>query len=139
MEEIVCLNLYYTQTAATFEYDGAVVQDLSMQLSWALAHIDALETTVMAQPLVDHCSAGLGASSDTVASAERSRNFGDCSGRSRDSEVAAAPDATVQPSPTMTVMQDAVQVNGEGEDAVMTDGPAISGDRRDMIKVISEG
>ena len=33
MDEIARLDLYYTQTAATLEYDGAVAQDLSMQLS----------------------------------------------------------------------------------------------------------
>ena len=31
--EIARLNMYYTQSAAMFEYDGTAVQDLSVQLS----------------------------------------------------------------------------------------------------------
>ena len=53
MDEIARLNLYYTQSAATFEYNGAVIQDLSMQLSWALSRIDVLEAAVMARPRAD--------------------------------------------------------------------------------------
>ena len=36
MDEIAHLNLHFTQTAAVLEHDGAVVQDLAMQLPWAL-------------------------------------------------------------------------------------------------------
>ena len=43
MSEIECLNLYFTQAAATLEYDGAVVQDLLVQLSWVLMCIDVLK------------------------------------------------------------------------------------------------
>ena len=66
VDEIARLNLYYTQSAAMFEYNGAMVQDLSMQLFWALARIDALEAAVMARPRADEMSAGMGASNDTM-------------------------------------------------------------------------
>ena len=72
-----------------------------MQLSWALAHIGVLKAAVMARPRADHCSAGLGASSNTVAYAECSRNFGDCSGESRGGDVEMVSNMTVQPSPAM--------------------------------------
>ena len=86
MDEIAHLHLYFTQTAATLEYDGVVVQDLSVQVSLVLTHIGALEATVMVQPQADKCSAGWGMSNSMVVSAEHSRNFGDCSDRSCDGE-----------------------------------------------------
>jgi hypothetical protein len=73
--EIERLNFYFHQSAAMFEHDGAAVQDLSARLFRALARIDDLEAAVMARPREDRYSAGLGASSDTVAYAERSKNF----------------------------------------------------------------
>ena len=39
VDEIARLNTCYTQSAVMFEYDGAVMQDLSMQLFWALGRI----------------------------------------------------------------------------------------------------
>ena len=80
VDEIARLNLYYTQSAAMFEYNGAAMQDLSTQLFWALTRIAALKATVMARPRSDEMSAGLGASNDTMVVAEHLRNFGDCDG-----------------------------------------------------------
>ena len=80
MDEIAHLNLYYTQSAATFEYDGMVMQDLAMQLSRALTHIDVLEAAVMMRPWADEISAGVGMSNNAVVSTEHSGNFGDCDG-----------------------------------------------------------
>jgi hypothetical protein len=100
VDEIARLNLYYTQSAAMFEYDGAMVQDLSTQLFWALARIDALKAVVMARPRSDEVSAGMDASNDSMVAAERPRKFGDCDGFC-DGEVEMASDAMMQPSPTM--------------------------------------
>ena len=127
VDEITRLNSYSAQSAAMFEYDGAMVQDLSMQLFRAMARIDVLEAAVMAQPRSDGFSAGLDASSDTLVYAERPENFGDCDG-SRAGEVERVSDAMVQPLPTMVGVQDDVQAGGDGEDEEMTDGPAVSGD-----------
>ena len=69
VDEITRLNLYYAQSAAMFEYDGAMVQDLSAKLLRAMACIDVLEAAVMAQPRADDCSAGLSASNGTVVPA----------------------------------------------------------------------
>jgi len=136
VDEITRLNLYYAQSAAMFEYDGAMVQDLSTQLFRAMARIDVLEAAVMAQPRSDGFSAGLGASSDTLVYAERPENFGDCDG-SRAGEVERVSDAMVQPLPTMVGVQDEVQAGGDGEDEEMTDGPAVSGDGG--VEVFDEG
>ena len=89
--EIERLNFYFHQSAAMFEHDGAAVQDLSERLFRALARIDDLEAAVMARPRKDRYSAGLGASSDTVAYAERSKNFGNCGGGSCGGEVGTVP------------------------------------------------
>ena len=106
VDEIARLNLYYTQSAAMFEYDGAMVQDLLTQLLklllfWALAHIDAPKAAVMEQPRSDEVSAGMGASNATMVAVERPRNFGDCDGFcAGELEVAMVLDVMVQPSPT---------------------------------------
>ena len=65
------LNSCFVQTGVVLEYDGAVVHDLGERLSWAFACIDALGAAVVAQPREGDCSAGLGASDNTVVSAER--------------------------------------------------------------------
>ena len=38
VDEIARLNLYYTQSAATFEYDGAMMQDLAGDAALLGAH-----------------------------------------------------------------------------------------------------
>ena len=98
--EIARLNLCYTQSAAMFEYDGAMVQDLSTQLFRALARIDVLEAAVMVRPRSDDVSAGMGTSNDTMVDAGRPENFGDCD-EFRDGRVVMASNAMVQPPPTM--------------------------------------
>ena len=58
VDEITRLNLYYAQSAAMFEYDGAMVQDLSKQLFGAIARIGAIEAVVMARPRLDQVTWG---------------------------------------------------------------------------------
>ena len=110
-----------------------------MQLSWALWRIGALEAAVMARPRADHCSAGLGASSDTVAYAERSRNFGDCGGGPRDGEVEMVSNMAAQPSPTMREVPHVVRADAGGEDAEMSVEPAALGDCGVVVEIIGEG
>ena len=49
VNKIEHLSLYFIQTAATLEHDGAVAQDLAEHLSWALTCIDVLKAAVIAQ------------------------------------------------------------------------------------------
>ena len=95
----------------------------------------------MARPRVDDLSAGLGASKDTVVSAERSEVFCDCGDGSRNGKgLEMAPCMTVQPSPlTVCGMPDAVQADGTGMDVEMIDGPNEFGDRGDIVDAFGEG
>ena len=95
----------------------------------------------MAQPQADDCSAGLGASNDTVVSAKCSKFFCDCGdGSLNGEELATAPCATVRPSPPMVcVMPNGAQADDIGMDVEMTDGLAESGVCGDMVDVVSKG
>ena len=138
VDEITRLNSYSTQSAAMFEYDGAMVQDLSTQLFWALARIDVLEAAVMARPRSDELSAGLGASSDTVVYAERPKNFGDCGGGSCDGEMEMVLGTAVQLSPAMQEIPRDVRADARDEDVEMSIEQAFLGDYGVVVKMIGE-
>jgi hypothetical protein len=104
-----------------------------------MARIVALKAAVMARPREDHCSAGLGASSDTVVYAERSRNFGDCSGGFRDGEVGTVLNVGVQSFPTMREVLHDVQADAESEDAEMSVEPAALSNFGVVTEMIGEG
>ena len=136
--EIERLNFYFHQSAAMFEHDGAAVQDLSARLFRALARIDDLEAAFMARPREDRYSAGLGASSDTVAYAERSKNFGDCGGGSCDGEMEMVSGMAVQLSPAMQEIPRDVRADARGEDVEMSIEQALLGDYGVVVKMIGE-
>ena len=130
--EIARLNLCYTQTAATLEHDGAVLQDLTMQLSWALLRIDVLKAAIMVGSRADELSAGVGASNDVVVSEERSRNFGDCDG-SHDGKVAMLSDVVAQPLLMMQGLLCSGQDDDGGENTMVIDEPAALVDGGNML------
>ena len=103
----------------------------------AMARITTLKAVVMAQPQEDHCSAGLGASNDTVVYAERSRNFGDCSGGFHDGEVEMASDVMHgAASPTMPGLLHDVQAASGSDDAEMSVEPAALSNCRVVTEMI---